>query len=156
MGRRSRGARAFVFMAVLGTMAVAIILAFAMSSTTQHSYSVTGLRLLDVQEDLLARSAAEYALAMIRAGRMAADEKPTTLTIRSGLGGGRSVEIGVDVRRLSPADQIYKAMPLVHRPGDVAVHVASSQLQEEFGVGDRYLLANLEGRRLRSLPALRK
>ena len=69
MSRKSKGARAFVFMAVLGTMAVTIILAFAMSSTTQHSYSMTGLRLLDAQEDLLVRSAAEYALAMIRLGR---------------------------------------------------------------------------------------
>jgi hypothetical protein len=151
MKRSACESKGFVFLAVLGVMAVTILLAFAMSGATQYSYHTTGLGLLDVQEEIMARSAADYALALVAQKKMPTDGKPQPFTIVSDHLRARKLEGNMDVAEAAPAHPIYKLLALAHRPGDVWVHVVSPQMQAQYGRGERWLLCNTTGKRLRPI-----
>ena len=145
--RQSKG---FVFLAVLGVMAVTILLAFAMSGTTQHSYYATGLSLVAVQEDLMTQSAADYALLLLAEKKMKADGLPQPFTIVSDHLRGRKVTGNVTVVAVTE-ETIYKWLNVAYQPGDIWIHVVSPQMKLEQGVGERWLLSNREGRRPRPI-----
>ena len=143
--------KAFVFLAVLGVMAVTILLAFAMSAATQYSYHTTGLSLSRVQEELLLESGADYALALVAQKKMAADGKAQPFTIVSDHLRNRKEEATVDVSEATAEQPIYKLLALAYRPGDIWIHVVSPTMLAQQGFGERWLLANVAGRRLRPI-----
>jgi len=151
MREAKRDSRGFVFLAVLGVMAVTLLLAFAMSSATQFSYSRTALSLFDVQEEQMARSAADYALLMIAQKKMAADGKPQPFSLFADPAPSPTGKGTVAATEPTPAEPFYKSLSLAHRPGDVLVHVVPAPLPERGMRGGRYLLCNPAGRRVRPI-----
>jgi len=146
-----RTSKGFVFLAVLGVMAVTILIVFAMSGATQYSYHATGRSLVDVQEQLMVQSAVDYALSLIAQNKMTADGKPQPFAIVADQLQKREVTGEVVVTAMDPNHPIYQVAGFVARPGDVLVRVASPQMQQRYGRGERWLLCNAAGGRQRSV-----
>ena len=151
MRNATRRCKGFVFLATLGVMAVAFLIVFAMSGTTHFSYHATDRALGEVQEQLMAQSAADYALFLISQKKMATDGTPQPFVIASDHLRGTTVVGTVGVTEPLPGQAIYQLPALAHRPGDVLVHVVSPQMDARYGRGERHLLCNLAGRRLRPI-----
>jgi len=151
MRNSARKSKGFVFLAVLGVMAVALLIAFAISSSTQFSYRQTGISLLDVQEQLMARTAADYALALLAQKKMAADGKPQPFAFTSDQRTKSTVEGNIEVTPAAPDQPVYKLTALTPRPGDVVVHVFSEAMFKRSGRGERYFLCNTAGGRARPI-----
>ena len=132
-------------------MAVTILLAFAMSGATQHSYHTTGLSLVAVQEDLMTQSATDYALFLLAQKQMKTDGEARPFTIVSDHLRVRKVAGNVTAVDVTPEHPIYGLLNIAYRPGDVWMHIVSPQMKAEQGVGERWLLSNREGRRRRPI-----
>jgi hypothetical protein len=150
--RRTANRRAFVFMAVLGVLAVAIILAFTMAGATRISYDMTGATAGRLHEQLMVQSVMDYALYLIERGEMTTDGKPQPFEIEyDSL--KSSTLLGTVVVASAPADaDFYRPGAVAHRPGDVVVQILSPQMvdrYQRYALGERYMLYNLENRRLR-------
>ena len=143
--------RAFVFLAALGVMVIAFLIVFVMSGTTQFTYHGTERSLGEVQEQIMARSAADYALLLILQNKMTTDGKPQPFKIANDQLRGGKVVGTVAATAALPAHAIYQQVSLAHRQGDVLVHVVSPQMRERYGRGERYLLCNVAGQRLRPI-----
>ena len=151
MRQAKRDSKGFVFLAVLGVMAVTILLTFAMSSATEFSYRSTGLSLFDVQQEQMMRSATNYALQLIARKKMATDGKPQPFSLFTDPVLRPKGEGTVAATEPTPADPFYKALSFAHRPGDVLVHVVPAPQPEQEVRGGRYVLCNQAGRRLRPI-----
>jgi len=138
-------------LAALGVMAVTILLVFAMSGATECSLSVTGSSLADVQAQLTARSAADYALLLIAQKKMATDGKPQPFAIVTDQLRKRAEAGEVAVTEVGPEHSVYRSAGLVHYPGDALIHVISAKMGEPQRRSERWLLGNSAGKRLRPI-----
>jgi len=149
---RSRG---FVFLAALGVMAVAFLIVLAMSGTTRFAYHSTGTTLGEVQEQIMARSAADYACFLVAQKKMPADGTASftivTDTILYDVTKGKQGACTGTATVVLPEQQLYQSLGLVPRAGDILIHVVSPQMLERYGRGERRLLCNYAGQRLRPI-----
>jgi hypothetical protein len=125
-----------------------------MAGATRISYDMTGGTMGDLQEELMTQSALQYALYQIAQKKMAADGKAQAFAIRyDSL--RRSVLTGAVAVTPAPADaKIYRPGAIAHRAGDVIVSVVSPVIAARYaryGLGERYLLWNLQGGRARPI-----
>jgi hypothetical protein len=132
-------------------MAVAILLAFAMSGAVQFSYRMIDTNQGRIQERLMVQSVADLALQQQAGPPLAPDAKPVPFKITTDQVIGRSIVGTFDVTQPAPEHAVYQWAALVPRPGDVLVHVESPQMLERYGFGERYLLCNRQGGRRRPI-----
>ncbi|MCX8037414.1 MAG: hypothetical protein N3D11_10300 [Candidatus Sumerlaeia bacterium] len=144
--KRSQG---YVFLAVLGVMAVALLLTFAVSGATQFSYQRTAAAWVNMQEQVMARSAADYALLLLAQKKMAADGKPQPFRFVCDRQTSLTLGGTVAVTPAAANQPAYKFASLAYRPGDAILHVVSDEMLKRWGRGERYWLCNLQGARSR-------
>ncbi len=144
--KRSEG---YVFLAVLGVMAAALLLTFAVSGATQFSYHRSGAAWVDLQEQLLARSAADYALFLLAQQKLSADGKPQPFRFVCDRQTSTSLGGTVAIAPAAANQPPYKTASLAYRSGDAIIHVVSDEMRKRWGRGERYWLCNLQGARTR-------